>query len=68
MIAHILKYGISRKQSVKKRAIPEIPTVRIVVKNLPPAQQPGRNHTRSEHRLPAYLKLCAVFVAKLLVK
>ena len=68
MITHILKYGISGKQPVKKRAIPEIPTVRIVVKNLPPAQQPRKNRTRSEHRLPAYQKQYAVFAVKPLVK
>ena len=68
MITHILKYGISRKQPAKKRAIPEIPTVRIVVKNLPPAQQPWRKRTRSEHRLPAYQKQYAVFAVKPLVK
>ena len=44
VITHILKYGISRKQPVK-RAIPEIPTVRIVVKN-PPLATVKKAHTR----------------------
>lgn len=68
MITHILKYGISGKQPAKRRAIPEILTVRIVVKNLPPVQQSRKNRTRSEHRLPVYQKQYAVFVVKPLVK
>ena len=62
------EYGISGKRPAKRRAIPEIHTVRIVVKSLPLVQQSRKNRTRSEHRLPAYQKLCAVFVAKPLVK